>query len=56
MIDLPLLDSAKHQEPTMFMRELCRFLRASDVNENMVASLSKYDFSRTTNLGFVHTM
>ncbi|KAM5371357.1 hypothetical protein ACJZ2D_007956 [Fusarium nematophilum] len=56
LIDLPRLgDSAQHQ-PTAFSTELGRFLTATGVEASMVSSLSNYDFSRTTHLGFVYTM
>lgn len=40
----------------MFSTELGRFLDASGVDTTMVESLRNYDFSQTTDLGFVCTM
>ena len=56
LIDLPRLPDTSEHRPTEFSTELCRFLRACQVDEKLVLSLSNYDFSRTTQLGFVHTM
>lgn len=55
LIDLPRLDKAADHKPTMFTLELDRFLRAMGIEDRMVDSLSNYDFSRTSNLGFVHS-
>ncbi|KAH6603416.1 hypothetical protein Trco_008191 [Trichoderma cornu-damae] len=63
LIDLPRLDSpathdntASHSPTTRFYTELAYFLRATGVGEKMVASLSNYDFSETSDIGFVHTI
>jgi hypothetical protein len=59
LIDLPRLeDPAVHppQTPTGFYTELVYFLQATGVGEKMVASLSNYDFSKTSDIAFVHTM
>ncbi|PKK46236.1 hypothetical protein CI102_8820 [Trichoderma harzianum] len=59
LIDLPRLeDPAVHppQTPTGFYTELVYFLQATGVGEKMVASLSNYDFSKTSDIAFVHTI
>ncbi|KAF4120288.1 Tyrosyl-DNA phosphodiesterase [Geosmithia morbida] len=64
LIDLPLLSETSHknreqqqqQQPTGFFTELSRFLRAAGIDDNMIQSLSRYDFTRTANLGFVYTI
>ncbi|KAL6818914.1 phospholipase D/nuclease [Trichoderma sp. SZMC 28013] len=59
LIDLPRLeDPAAHspQTPTGFSSELVYFLQATGVGEKMVASLSNYDFSKTSDIAFVHTI
>jgi hypothetical protein len=56
LIDLPRLAEGAHYQPTPFSTELSRFLTASNVREDMINSLDRYDFSRTKRLGFVHTM
>lgn len=57
LIDLPRMENpATHHQPTRFYTELVYFLQATGVAEKMVASLSNYDFSKTSELAFVHTM
>lgn len=60
LIDLPLiLDPAKHainDTLTPFGEELCFFLQAQGVEDKMISSLRKYDFSETSRYGFVHTI
>lgn len=59
LIDLPRLeDPAGRQKNTLtpFGEDLCYFLRAQGVEENMVQSLLHYDFSETVRYGFVHTI
>lgn len=64
LIDLPRLDhpasthasAARSHAPTRFYTELVYFLQATGVGEKMVASLANYDFSRTADIAFVHTM
>ncbi|RFU71992.1 hypothetical protein TARUN_10271 [Trichoderma arundinaceum] len=41
---------------TGVMENVVYFLQATGVGEKMVASLSNYDFSKTSDIGFVHTM
>lgn len=60
LIDLPLIqDPAKHainDTLTPFGEELCFFLQAQGVEDKMISSLRKYDFSETSRYGFVHTI
>lgn len=56
LIDLPRLADASQHEPTGFSTELAKFLRASQIDDKMVSSLTNYDFARTERLGFVYTM
>ncbi|KAJ4028328.1 hypothetical protein NW752_000585 [Fusarium irregulare] len=56
LIDLPRLKNSSTHRPTAFSTELGRFLSATGVGENMVSSLTNYDFSQTKHLGFVYTM
>ncbi|CAN8096868.1 unnamed protein product [Discula destructiva] len=60
LIDLPLIEDpvkqAKIQTLTPFGEELCYFLRAQGVDDKMIHSLRKYDFSETARYGFVHTI
>lgn len=59
LIDLPLIED-ESQRPTnaltFFGEELCYFLKAQGIDNKMVASLHRYDFSETSRYGFVHTM
>lgn len=56
LIDLPRLTDGAEHKPTAFSSELSRFLKACQVDEKLVDSLTNYDFSCTERLGFVHTM
>lgn len=55
LIDLPLTNSQTNQL-TLFGQELCYFLKASGLDESLITSLSKYDFSETNRYRFVHTI
>ncbi|KAI1816235.1 phospholipase D/nuclease [Poronia punctata] len=55
LIDLPLM-RARTDTMGLFGQELCYFLRASGLDENLVSSLSKYDFTETNRYRFVHTI
>ncbi|KAI0477003.1 tyrosyl-DNA phosphodiesterase-domain-containing protein [Xylaria cf. heliscus] len=55
LIDLPLATEPGNQL-TLFGQELCYFLKASGLDESLVNSLSKYDFSETNQYRFVHTI
>ncbi|KAL7805377.1 phospholipase D/nuclease [Trichoderma aethiopicum] len=58
LIDLPRLENpaTTPQSPTAFYTELVYFLQATGVGDKMVASLSNYDFSKTSDIAFVHTI
>lgn len=59
LIDLPRIeDPAKQATNTLtpFGAELQYFLKAQGVDEKMIASLHRYDFSETSRYGFLHTM
>ncbi|KAJ2990984.1 hypothetical protein NUW58_g2693 [Xylaria curta] len=55
LIDLPMTKDPASQ-PTMFSQELSYFLKASGLDEGLVNSLSKYDFSETNRYRFIHTI
>ncbi|KAI1420591.1 tyrosyl-DNA phosphodiesterase-domain-containing protein [Xylaria sp. FL1777] len=55
LIDLPTTTDPANQL-TMFGQELCYFLTASGLDESLVKSLSKYDFSETSQYRFIHTI
>ena len=56
LIDLPPLEEDASFSPTSFSTELFRFLRAIGLDDKLVSTLEKYDFSETKRYGFVHTM
>ena len=58
LIDLPRLENpaTTPQSQTAFYTELVYFLQATGVGDKMVASLSNYDFSKTSDIAFIHTM
>jgi hypothetical protein len=41
---------------TEFGKELLYFIQAMGLDPKVVASMNKFDFSRTAQLGFVHSM
>ncbi|KAI1354578.1 tyrosyl-DNA phosphodiesterase-domain-containing protein [Xylaria sp. FL0043] len=55
LIDLPTTTDPTNQL-TEFGQELCHFLTASGLDESLVKSLSKYDFSQTSQYRFIHTI
>ncbi|KAI0458339.1 tyrosyl-DNA phosphodiesterase-domain-containing protein [Xylaria acuta] len=55
LIDLPMAKEPENQL-TMFGKELCYFLKSSGLDESLVNSLLKYDFSKTNRYRFVHTI
>ncbi|KID64833.1 tyrosyl-DNA phosphodiesterase domain-containing protein, partial [Metarhizium hybridum] len=57
LIDLPL-KTANDIGPTstLFFTHLQHYLRAMGVDNSMIDSLSKYDFSGTENIGFVYSI
>lgn len=58
LIDLPKKsqESPGNDSKTAFYEDLVHFLKASTVNENIIAKLEKFDFSKTARYAFVHTM
>lgn len=59
IIDLPLIEDPEQRsaaKPTMFADDLTFFLRAQGLDEGLVKSLEKYDFSETARYAFVHSM
>lgn len=59
LIDVPRLEDPLTQATnslTPFGEELCYFLQAQGVDQNMVRSLRNYDFTETSRFGFVHTI
>lgn len=58
MIDLPRLanDKSADSELTLFGQELFHFAQAMGLDEKLITSLRKFDFSRTSHLAFVHSM
>ena len=59
LIDLPHIDHEAQREAnelTSFGNELCTFLKAQGLEDQMIRSLRNYDFSETFRYGFVHTM
>lgn len=60
IIDLPRRDEKElsKQQPAMtsFGEELIHFVQAMGLQQEVVQSLSKFDFSETAGLAFVHSM
>ncbi|KAL7806460.1 phospholipase D/nuclease [Trichoderma gracile] len=58
LIDLPRLENPATipQSSTAFYTELVYFLQATGVGDKLVASLANYDFSKTSDIAFVHTI
>ncbi|OGM50341.1 putative tyrosyl-DNA phosphodiesterase [Aspergillus bombycis] len=57
IMDLPKRSDKDSELPrTAFYDELTYFLKASTLHENIIAKLTDYDFSKTTNIAFVHTI
>ncbi|KAI1367803.1 tyrosyl-DNA phosphodiesterase-domain-containing protein [Xylaria arbuscula] len=55
IIDLPATTASENQL-TLFGQELCYFLTACGLDEGLIDSLSKYDFSETSQYRFIHTI
>ncbi|WEW61929.1 hypothetical protein PRK78_007429 [Emydomyces testavorans] len=47
---------SQEQSTTSFFDELVYFLKASTLHDNIIAKLSEFDFSKTENIAFVHTI
>jgi hypothetical protein len=59
LIDLPRLPEGVKQDVsqvTEFGKEFMYFVRAMGLDDRIIDSLRKFDFSRTNRLAFVHTM
>ncbi|KAI1768671.1 phospholipase D/nuclease [Hypoxylon sp. FL1150] len=59
LIDLPLIEDPElwsSNDIGAFGEELCYFLRAQGLEESLVNSLAKYDFSEANRYRFVHTI
>ena len=57
LIDLPrLAEKAKIEELTGFAKELIHFTEALGIEKGIVDSIRRFDFSRTKNLAFLHSM
>ncbi len=57
MIDLPRKSTnADSEGPALFYEDLIYFLKATTLEDNIIAKLSEFDFSKTVDLAFVHTM
>ncbi|KAJ5660842.1 uncharacterized protein N7484_000214 [Penicillium longicatenatum] len=56
LIDLPKNEPGLSSPNTFFYEELTHFLKASTVNERILAKLAGYDFTETARYAFVHTI
>ncbi|KAL0473686.1 tyrosyl-DNA phosphodiesterase [Neurospora intermedia] len=57
IIDLPLLDDPDvTRELTPFGEELLYFLKAKQLDDGLIRSLKKYDWTETRRYGFVHSI
>lgn len=59
LIDLPRLSGdqeSARENMTFFGRDLIYFLEAMGLDQTVIESIYKFDFSRTQNLAFVHTI
>jgi hypothetical protein len=59
IIDLPKIEDAGRlavNKLTPFGEDLTHFLEAQGVDDGLIRSLAKYDFSETARYGFVHSM
>ncbi|KAG0648405.1 hypothetical protein D0Z07_5479 [Hyphodiscus hymeniophilus] len=59
LIDLPRLSKGRKVDPSEtsdFGSQLMSFVRAMGLDPKIVESMSHFDFSRTSHLGFVHSM
>ncbi|RAL08298.1 uncharacterized protein BO97DRAFT_446203 [Aspergillus homomorphus CBS 101889] len=57
LIDLPKLGDVQTECPrTAFYEELVYFLRASTLDEAIIARLKRFDFAKTAKYAFVHTI
>lgn len=58
IIDLPKLSDHDQEKATLttFGQDLSYFLTEQGLDDKLVESLKKYDFSETNRYGFVHSM
>jgi hypothetical protein len=56
LIDLPEKDGSTSDCSTSFYKDLVYFLKASTLHENIIRKLEDFDFSKTSQFAFVHTM
>jgi hypothetical protein len=56
LIDLPKKDGWISGYSTSFYKDLVYFLKASTLHENIIRKLEDFDFSKTSQFAFVHTM
>ncbi|KAK7622239.1 tyrosyl-DNA phosphodiesterase-domain-containing protein [Phyllosticta citricarpa] len=59
LVDLPRLPDGhrtSEDDMTLFGKELVRYLRCLGMRHNIIQSLYKFDFSRTKNIAFVHSL
>jgi hypothetical protein len=58
MIDLPRLPRGQvtDSDGVGFLRELLCFVRAMGLDQSTIDSIRRFDFSRTAQLAFVHSM
>ena len=59
LIDLPRLPEGQKTDPgklPLFASELLYFLKAMNLDDSVLESIRRFDFSRTQSLAFVHSM
>ncbi|KAL4776095.1 tyrosyl-DNA phosphodiesterase-domain-containing protein [Aspergillus nidulans var. acristatus] len=56
LIDLPKKDGWTSGYSTSFYKDLVYFLKASTLHENIIRKLEDFDFSKTSQFAFVHTI
>jgi hypothetical protein len=57
MVDLPRKSATANDKGfTLFYEDLIYFLKAATLHDNVIEGLSEFDFSKTADLAFVHTM
>ncbi|KAL4976101.1 tyrosyl-DNA phosphodiesterase-domain-containing protein [Aspergillus desertorum] len=56
LIDLPKKGASTSGDSTTFYKDLVHFLKASTLHGNVIAKLENFDFSKTAQFAFVHTI
>ncbi|KAL4999081.1 tyrosyl-DNA phosphodiesterase-domain-containing protein [Aspergillus recurvatus] len=56
LIDLPKKDASTSGDSTSFYKDLVHFLKASVLHGSIIAKLENFDFSKTAQFAFVHTI